>query len=368
MTNRNLTLVRSLIVLAFIAVVLIVVVPPLLNQINPPELATVTCVIGSEKDDFLSNPAVQGILADRYGLRVSYSKMGSIEQVQMAPGSLDCLWPSNTSALEIFKVRHPEEFDQGIARSEIIFNSPIVLYSWGPVVDALLAQGRIRQTAEGVYSIDTAALSEAIITERPTWADLGIGSLYGTINVVTTDPTRSNSGNMFYALLANMLAGGDVATLADMDQVLPQLRTYYQRQGYMEESSGILFDQFVKEGMGARPIIANYESLLIEFSLANPGAIDLIRDEIRILYPEPTVWSSHPIIARSPAGNALLEALMDPDLQRIAWEQHGFRSGLAGVDNDLGVLEITGLPEDINLVMPLPNAEAMLAMLDALQG
>ena len=38
----------------------------------------------------------------------------------------------------------------------------------------------------------------------------------------------------------------------------------------MESSSSDLFDQFLKTGMGAKPLIAGYESQLLEFAVQEP--------------------------------------------------------------------------------------------------
>ncbi len=363
--NTRLMTLRTLVVLGFIVLALAAVGLSFLQN-RPRETVEVVCYIGSEKADFLSNEEVQNILANDYGLKVDYTKMGSIEQAYVDTSGVDCLWPSNTSALEIYRAEHQEEVDAGHIKHEVIFNSPIVLYSWQPIVEALTQEGVIAQDGD-VYYADTTQLMEMIASdEPPTWQDLGVTDLHGSIRIVTTDPTRSNSGNMFYGLMANMLIGGDIATETEMRAQLPTIKAYYDSQGLMEESSGILFDRFVSTGMGANPIIANYESLLIEFSLANHNSIDIIRDKIRIIYPKPTVWSSHPLIAKSDAGNQLIEALKDERLQSIAWEQHGFRSGLFGVDNDPSVLNVGGIPADIQSVIELPKADAMLLMLEEL--
>jgi len=356
-----------LIVLVFILVVAIVLLPSVIQRVTPREVQQVTCYVGSEKSGFLDNPQVKDILRDNYGLEVSYTKMGSIEQAYVDSSQVDCLWPSNTSALEIYRDAHQQDFDAGNISYETIFNSPIVLYSWGPLVDALVQEGLFTPVGEH-YTVDTAQLVSLLTeTPAPTWQSLNVSGLYGSFNVITTDPTRSNSGNMFYGLFANMLAGGQVATLTTLTDELPTIKTYYENQGYMEESSGILFDRFINTGMGANPIIANYESLLIEFSVAHQDSLDMIHDEIRIIYPTPTVWSAHPLIARTAAGKLLIEALHDEHLQQIAWEQHGFRSGLIGVQNDPAVLQIAGIPAEVDSVMPLPRADAMIEMLDYLR-
>ncbi len=368
MTSRNLTLVRSLIVLGFIVIVGGVLLTSVIQQNTPHEVKTVTCYVGSEKSGFLDNPEVKTILRDKYSLEVSYTKMGSIEQAYVDSSQVDCLWPSNTSALEIYRDAHKQEFDAGTISYETIFNSPIVLYSWGPLVDALTQEGLFTQV-DNHYTVDTARLVDMLFQNPPpSWQSLNVSGLYGNFNVITTDPTRSNSGNMFYGLVANMLAGGQVATLDTLNSQLPAIKAYFENQGYMEESSGVLFNRFINTGMGANPIIANYESLLIEFSVAHQDSLDMIRNEIRVIYPTPTVWSAHPLIARTSNGKLLIEALKDSDIQRIAWEQHGFRSGLIGVQNDPAVLKVASIPGEVNSVMPLPRADAMIELLDYLKA
>ena len=135
------------------------------------------------------------------------------------------------------------------------------------------------------------------------WADLGLPELYGTVAVNTTDPVRSNSGNMFAGLLANVLCGG-VADADSVEAVLPRLKAIFEKLGYMEASSSDLFDQFLKTGMGAKPVIAGYENQLLEFAVENPEDWEQLKDDIVLIYPTPTVWSSHIYIALDEAGEA----------------------------------------------------------------
>lgn len=365
-----LSYVRIGIVIVVVFMGVVAVFPSLTNLINestPLETMRLECIIASEKSGFMNNPEVQNILAQDYGIVVSFRRMGSIEQVLIDPTGLDCLWPANTSALEIFQQRNPALFSSGQAKHEIIFNSPIVLYSWHTIVDALVSQGLVYEEDEH-YTIDSDRLVATMIQERPTWGALGVDTLYGNFNIITTDPTRSNSGNMFYALAANMMLGGEVATADTIDSVLPAIKTYYDAQGRLEASSGFLFEQYIITGMGANPIIANYESLILEFLVNNPDQRASIEEQIRVIYPKPTVWSAHPMIALTGNGRVLLEAMKDERLQRLAWEQHGFRSGLAGIVNDPAMFNLDGLASDITSVIPLPRSEAMLEMLEYLQN
>ena len=58
----------------------------------------------------------------------------------------------------------------------------------------------------------------------------------------------------------------------------------------------------------------------------------------------------------------------DAELQKLAWERHGFRSGLLGTQNDPKVLKVAGLPATIDAVMPMPHATGMERILAALQA
>mgnify|MGYP007116389978 CR=1 FL=1 len=50
----------------------------------------------------------------------------------------------------------------------------------------------------------------ALMESGAQWSDVGLPELYGSVTVGTTDPAKSNSGNMFAGLLANVLCGGSV--------------------------------------------------------------------------------------------------------------------------------------------------------------
>jgi len=190
--------------------------------------------------------------------------------------------------------------------------------------------------------------------------------LTGKVLVHTTDPAKSNSGLLFAGLLANQAAGG-MADEASLERVLPPIRAYYDRLGYMEESSGFLFDQFLVMGVGTYPLIVGYESQLVEYAAEHEQQRDLLRREITALYPRSTVWASHAMIALTPAGGRLLDALRDPEVQGLAWSRHGLRSGLMGVQNDPSVLQLVGVSRTLVDAQPLPRATTMDALLRGLR-
>jgi hypothetical protein len=86
-----------------------------------------------------------------------------------------------------------------------------------------------------------------------------------------------------------------------------------------------------------------------------------------VIYSEPTIFASHPLIALTEDCDRLSEALIDPDLQAIAWAQHGFRTGLIGVENDPADIDVATLPETVSLVVPMPAASVMSRIIDAVE-
>jgi len=198
-----------------------------------------------------------------------------------------------------------------------------------------------------------------MVNDRTTWKDIGLDDLYGSVKFVSTHPAKSNSGNMGSGLVANLMNGGKVVDEQAIQTLLPQIKQLYGRLGYMEHSSGTLFSQFLKQGVGSYPIIVGYENQMIEFGLENSQYLDLLQKKVRTLYPKPTVWSNHPVIALTDNGVKLVEALKDPEIQELAWKKHGFRTGLSGIQNSTKDMMFKGIPENITSVIPMPSYRVM---------
>ena len=315
--------------------------------------------LGGEKAGLFEDDEMQEILNKKYYIQAKYSKAGSLDMVTADLEGRDYLFPSSSIALEYY-----EDLKGKPVQSEIIFNTPIVLYTHRLVLDALDQQGLITES-DGVYFVDMNLLAELIQNDTK-WSDIGVPQLYGKISVDTTDPAKSNSGNMFAALLANVLNGGETVTRQNLAEVLPKLQSVFGKLGYMETSSADMFSQFLKLGVGAKPIIAGYESQLIEYAAEKPGDYTKITDDIVVLYPAPTVWSSHVMIALDDAGTQLLDALLDEEIQSLAWEKHGFRTGSSGGNADTGVLAVEGIADVITKVTQVPAYDVMKEMIQKL--
>lgn len=320
------------------------------------KVTTLNGYLGGEKIGLFDDEEVQDILQSEYHLELNYSRAGSMDMVTSDFTDRDYLFPSSQTALEYYNDLHGKPVS-----SEIIFNTPIVLYSHQIIADVLLQEGIVTES-NGIYYADMQKLTECILNGTQ-WSDLGLTELYGAVTVDTTDPVRSNSGNMFAALLACALNGGKTVDTNSVDAVLPELQKIFSQLGYMETSSSDLFNQFLRMGVGAKPIIAGYENQLIEYAAENPDSYAKIKDDIVIIYPTPTVWSTHIYIALDEEGKAGIEALSDDQVQELAWKKHGFRTDSC----DIASADFSGVPEQITAVINMPDYDTMKKIMDGLK-
>ncbi len=56
------------------------------------------------------------------------------------------------------------------------------------------------------------------------------------------------------------------------------------------------------------------------------------------MYPEPTSWNSHCVIAFNEKGEKFIGALNDPKVQEIAFNKYGFRTGVTGGQCDVSAI------------------------------
>jgi hypothetical protein len=188
--------------------------------------------------------------------------------------------------------------------------------------------------------------------------------------MISTDPNKSNSGFMFAGLAANLLAG-DVITEANLGTVLPTVVELFRGMGYKPDSSGKVFDDYIASGPGASPLVVGYENQLIEWIIADPDRWGRVVSaggpaQPVAMYPTPTVYSAHPMLALAPEANKLIDALMNTELQSIGWRDHGFRGPIGSIGADTDPLIKGRMPTQISAVSPMPDIDTMLKILQAL--
>ena len=339
---------------------------------------TVYVATGGGKEDFIADEDVNKILKKKYKIEAVYDSWSNgktitlpliRESVGLGSQSIidrlsnkesisintegvskyDALFTSDQRFYDYYKLSPNKDAGESdrytVLDGGLTLNTPIVIYSWKDVADKLIEQEIVTKEEDGVYYITNMNKLMNYILEGKTWADIGLNDLYGNINIASTDPVSSSPGATYYGLLLSILGNGQI-TDEGLEDNLSKLKQFYQKSGYMNNTPADLFERYLKTGMGGEPMIVDYEKSLIDFANSNPNGFNQVKDDIVVLYPKPTIWNSHCYAAFSENGKKLYKALQDEQIQQIAWEKYGFRTGITGGNYDVSSVDIA-IPKNI---------------------
>lgn len=365
-------------ILVFVVLVLLIIGIKIFSGFSTTSnLTTVYVATGGGKEDFLSDKKVQEILRKKYKLNVVFdtwsngktisapliretvklgnesiiSKINSGSDVTINTSGVtkyDAMFTSDQRFYDYYKLlpnKANNEADRyTVLAGGLTLNTPIVIYSWKEVVNALINES-IVTLVDGVYYItDMNKLIDYILNNKK-WSDIGLNDLYGNINIASTDPVSSSPGATYYGLLLAILSDGQISD-DTIDNNLVKLKQFYQKSGYMNNTPADLFERYLKTGMGGEPMIVDYEKSIIDFANSNTNGFNQVKDNIVVLYPKPTIWNSHCLAVFTSNGKKLYDAFSDEEIGQIAWEKYGFRTGISGGTYDVSKIGI-GIPQNI---------------------
>ena len=324
------------------------------ESIMESNLKTVYVATGGGKENFLADEEVNKIMKKKYGLNVIYDswsngKLIKNPLVREDGTKYDVMFCSDQRFYDYYKLAPDttkgESARYTVQKGGLTLNTPIVIYSWDTVVDALIEQ-KIVTEKDGVYYITDMPKLISYILEGKKWKDIGVDMLYGSINIDSTDPVTSSPGATYYGLLLSIMCDGEITDEAVAEN-LPKLKEFYTKSGYMNNTPADLFELYLKTGVGGKPMIVDYEKSVIDFANSNPDGWEQVKDKMRILYPTPTIWNSHCIASFDEAGDEYYESYEDKEIQQIAWSKYGFRTGVTGGNYDVTQVNVKGIPQSI---------------------
>lgn len=336
---------------------------------------TVTGLIGSEKKAFFADPDVIKYLKSQYHLVVEVEKVGS-RRIATEGGSrgkvdqYDFAFPAGVPAAE--KIRR----DFKTKGSYPVFFTPMAIASWQRVVKVLEANNIVSKRNDFYAIVDMNKLL-GLMNAKKRWKDLPNNQDFAVgrrVLVKSTDIRSSNSAAMYMSLVSYLANNNAIVTNeSEVQAILPQITALFNDQGFLPGSSATPFEDYIVKGAGNSPMVMIYESqFLYQAALSAQMSNNSIRNDMVLLYPEPTIYSQHLMVAMSDNGKLLSEALAnDETLQKLAIK-HGFRPNQASLSGffteQLKQYQLSGIPQQLNEVIDPPSYDMIESMIQQIEA
>jgi hypothetical protein len=256
-----------------------------------------------------------------------------------------------------------EELAQKAGKNPDVYNAYgglMVIVTYTPIV-ALLERLHIAHEAHGITVFNVAEYLK-VFASRKRWTDIPGNKTYPSnsrILLWTTDPKESDLGEMLADILyAAQNGDGPPISIGPHDLRVPVISNLFANLGTLQNYSLDLLEQVLSGGMGECPMATVYESQYLTAVLTGEAQ----DPNLTFMYPTPDASSEATLVAWTPAGKKLIDALKSPAMaateeaegDRTAADKARFVRYMAGrgiAVPDLDELEQAGI-QSTNLPTP----------------
>ena len=143
------------------------------DGVDLSKLKTVYVATGGGKEGFIANESVIKILQEKYGLNVVYDNWSNGKLIKnplvRSDGTTkyDLMFASDQRFYDYYKITADpskgEAKRETVLKGGLTLNTPIVIYSWDTVVDALIKEKIVTQRDEVYYITDMEKLISYIL-------------------------------------------------------------------------------------------------------------------------------------------------------------------------------------------------------------
>ncbi|MCX7748717.1 MAG: substrate-binding domain-containing protein [Clostridia bacterium] len=305
-------------------------------------------------------------------VEINYIGIGTFDAIEyiVKHGPADAWISADETASQILE----REYKKRNKGEEIIENviplvtSPLVLIGW---------EERMKKMEN--LSIDKIY---KFVSQGKTWEEIGGESEWGKLKFSHTNPVVSNSGMQFMLLLVHNYyrnKGIDIKEINNRDLDYPEVSQYIKNFedgcDSRESGSGTLMDSMIISGPVNYDIVVNYEY----YALSNIKKASESWGNLRIYYPNPTIWSSRSfIILRGAKANKekiemlkkFRDYLLSDKMQKKAMLE-GYRPANI-MSLDLTYLEEKfsrfGFKKDIEADIPVPDMDVIEGIRNTMRG
>jgi len=352
----------SIVVAAVLAIVVVItVIVAVGGGSSKKNLTIVRGAIGSEKQPFFDDPAVKKEFA-AHGFDVQVDTAGSRAIAKTFDLSkYDFAFPAGAPAA--VKIRS----ERRVTQSFVPFSTPMAIATFRDIAQ-LLEKAGIAHDHGGYWTLDMKGYLD-LVRRGVRWNQLPGNTTYPSTKYVlisSTDVTTSNSAAM-YASIASYVANNNsvVENPGQVDGVVSAVSPLFLKQGYTEQSSEGLFDDYLSIGEGKTPMEMIYEAQFVARAAQHDGSI---QPNMVLMYPDPLIVSQHTLVPLTANGSTVGQLLTDdPKLQALAVE-HGFRTAKpADFAAFVQRSRVTVQPRLLNVIDPptYDNLEDLITKIDA---
>jgi len=335
--------------------------------------------------------------------KISTKRVDSFQTDKIKPEGLDFLVVSSNFALQAFNKNNP----QGNYKKELVAYSPLVIFCDKSIVKAL-ENNQFILMQNGLRVMNVGKLFQCI-NDGKSWADIGVTNYYGKITISCEEPTKSDDGILTAVLAAGLLNGGNQVDKAQMSKFIPNMRYLFSRFNIISTVEDSVTEQFntrtknetvqddintgleqvmpgikklfniskddkiifnsaleqtYSEALQKTPMIIGLESNILTYADTIHEKDSSTDERYEIIYISPTVWATHTIIAFTPNGEKVINAIKDEDIKNLLWEKLNLRTEpiQSGYYHDFKTSET--VPNS----MIVPSAEAVDILIKGLKS
>lgn len=282
-----------------------------------------------------------------FDIKCEQTSTGGIVAKKAAEG-VSFLIPASDLAAEAYQNKHGK-----VPQSMPVFSSPIIAFTNAENGDAFLKSGIARQRSDG----SAVLLMPKLIAEmknKKKWKDLGVNQ-YGPVKARTTDVSKTSSGIGYLNLVAFIENGDEVTTTDRVEIVADKIRPLIEALGQMPMTTNDLLDECLRTG--CYDVYVGLESPYIRYAKEKPEYGAMMSKNLRIFYLEPAVWGHHSMLALDKEAVDFLRMIStDKEIAKIAWKDHGLRTGTQALIYNVAEANVRGLTANVGAPIAMPTA------------
>lgn len=251
------------------------------------------------------------------------------------------------------------------------FSSPIIAFTRSGHAEALLKKGLVTRQEDGSLLLPFKPLAD-LIGAKATWESVGVKE-YGPIKARTTNLESTTSGQSFTHLMVSAFNNDEPVTMETVVPLTEKIKPIVDRLGQLPKTTNDLLNICLSTGCTDLNfgLESTYLRIVNDFAQGDENArksAEAMKKNLAVVYTQPAAWGHHTMIVLTENGRRFLTALSDPEIQALAWSDHGLRTPGQSIRMDAKSAPVPGVATTIGAAVTQPTADANKAFIKSVLG